>query len=101
MQAQVQKLIPLFISFLLLFSKYSPLLICAFQWKIITLYALDKYYCILSAHICIIIAKRECSAEECTGVLNMNIFFMAAEGAQECLIKPMHRSLQIMTDFKL
>jgi hypothetical protein len=31
----------------------------------------------------------------------MSVFFKAAEGAQECLMQPMYRALQIVTDFKI
>lgn len=39
--------------------------------------------------------------EECAGVLNAKVFFSAAEGAQEYLIKKSVQAVQIIRDFKL
>lgn len=44
---------------------------------------------LIYAQICIIIAERTL-CEECAGVLNVKVFFTAAEGAQECLVKQAH-----------
>ena len=66
-----------------------------FKWKIINILCFGQAVlhfrrALSYAQICIIIAKGTL-CKEYTRVLDMEVFFRAAEGAQECLIKQVYR----------
>lgn len=66
-----------------------------FKWKIINILCFGQTVlhfrrALSYAQICIIIAKGTL-CKEYTRVLDMEVFFRAAEGAQECLIKQVYR----------